>query len=321
VKELDMLRNRFAARSERALARAAVLEPLEDRTLFTVLTFAPATGTWANYTALSQNYGDRVTAATQNGFKYGTTGGTTAHVLALYGGTGWGTASTWTTGYGDLNNIVFPNPNGTKFHMSLTADAGFNVTLSGFDMAGYGTDYTINSVKVLDGNGATLFSRSSVKILGPAGTTKHTHFTFATPLKASKLQINFDSTNQGGYDVGIDNVQFSEVALATTKISGFVFNDANANGTKGSTESNLSGWRVYIDANNNGMYDSGETSVLTDTSGNYSFTFNTPGTYIVSVQLKRGYYQTAPHSLIYTVHAPGSSVTNAFFGVKTIAPA
>jgi hypothetical protein len=318
-----MFRDRFADRQARSAHRAALLESLEDRRLFTVLTFQPATGAYPNGTVLSQNYGDRVTAATQNGFKYGTAGGTTSKVLAFYGGTGFGTATTWAASYGDLQNVIYPNPNGTKFHMSLTADAGYNVTLSSFDMASYGGEYTIASLKVKDGAGNTLFSRSNIKILGTASAPHHNHFAFSTPLKASKLQIDYDSTNVGGggFDVGIDNIQFGQVALQTTKVSGYVFNDANANGTRGTTESKLSGWRVYIDKNNNGMYDSGETSVLTDASGNYSFTFNTPGTYIVSVQLKRGYYQTAPHSLIYTVTAPGAGRTNAFFGVKTIAPA
>jgi hypothetical protein len=68
------------------------------------------------------------------------------------------------------------------------------------------------------------------------------------------------------------------------------------------------------------MYDSGEQFVLTDSSGKFSFTFTTPGTYIISVQLKRGYYQTAPHALVYTVKNPGTSVNNALFGVKTITP-
>jgi hypothetical protein len=315
--------NRSSSSSSPLAAAGPFTERLESRTMFTVLTLDPATGSYANYSALSQNYGDRVTAATQNGFKYGTAGGTTPKVVASYGGTGFGTAETWQTGYGDLKSNIFPAPNGTKFQLTLTADSAYNVTLSSFDMASFGGDYTIASLKVIDGAGHVLSSKTNQKIWGTT-SPHHTHYSFATPLKAQTLKIQFDSTNAGGggWNTGLDNVQFGQAALAQTKISGYVFNDANANGTKATTgESNLSGWRVYVDSNNNGMYDSGEQNVLTDTSGNYSFTFTTPGTYIISVQLKRGYYQTAPHALTYTIVAPGASKTNAFFGVKQISPA
>src|SRR4051812_8324330 len=86
----------------RAAAAACIAEPLEQRTLLTVLLFQPSTaGSWGNYHVLPQTYGDRVTAASQNGFKYGTAGGTTAHVLASYGVTG-ATIETWPAPYGDL---------------------------------------------------------------------------------------------------------------------------------------------------------------------------------------------------------------------------
>jgi hypothetical protein len=44
----------------------------------------------------------------------------------------------------------------------------------------------------------------------------------------------------------------------------------------------MSGVTVYIDANNNGQLDSGETSTTTDGSGNYSFTGLTAGTYSIA---------------------------------------
>jgi hypothetical protein len=327
-----MLRRHFAVRATRPVrassssctspAAAPLIEPLESRRLLTVLIFQPATGSYGNGAVLSQNYGDRVTAATQNGFKYGTTGGTTAHVTATYGGTGYGTATTWSGGYGNLQNIVYPNPNGTKFKLTLTADSGYDVTLKQFDLGGYGADYTINSVKVLNAAGTAIYTKSSVKVWGTASGA-HTTISFATPLKSPKLTVVFDSTNLGGggYNVGIDNVQFGEALVQKTTISGSVFNDANADGLRGTTEAKLSGWRVFVDTNNNGMFDPTERAVLTDLAGNYSMTFTSTGTFVVRVQLISGYYQTAPHALAYTVHAPGGSIANALFGVKQIAPA
>ena len=41
------------------------------------------------------------------------------------------------------------------------------------------------------------------------------------------------------------------------KVTGTVFNDVNGNGAREAGEAPLSGWRIYDDANNNGIYDSG----------------------------------------------------------------
>ncbi len=295
---------------------SVTMESLEQRTLFTVLTFQPATGLYSDYQALPPGYGDRVTAAVQNGFKYGTAGGTTPKIVADYG-TSSTTLENWQSGYGNLPNVVFSAPNGSKFTMKLTADAGYNVSLSSFDMASFGSSYTINSITVTDGSGHSLFSKT--KALIPNGTT-HSHFSFSAPLTASSLIIGFDSSNSGGFNVGMDNVQFSQVALTKYVISGAVFGDTNINGKKDPTETGLANFRVFIDVNNDGRYDSTDPSVLTDLKGNYSFTLQTAGTYVIGVQLNRGYYQTSPHALVYTVKFPGPSVTTALFGVKAIQP-
>jgi hypothetical protein len=304
-----------------------MIESLEQRMLFTVLTFEPATGTWANYTPVPQTYGDRVTAATQGGFKYGTAGGTTPNVVAAYGSTATtghvaGTIVTWDANYGDLSHNAFSNPSGSIFQITLTADTAYNVQLASFDMAGWSrADYTINSVKVTNGSGAVLYSASNVKIEGNAVGAAHSHFTFASTVKSPVLKITFDSSNSGGYDVGMDNVQFSQVKVGPTAgtVSGNVFTDANANGKKDLAELGLAGWRVFDDVNNNGMWDSNEASTLTDASGNYKLSL-AGGTHILGVQLKRGYYQTSPHALVYNISINGNNLIGDVFGVKTIAP-
>ena len=289
------------------------MERLESRNLFSVLLFQPATGAYTPYTVLSQSYGDRINATTQSGFKYGSAGGFTPKIVADYG-TSTGKVETWPAGYGNLPNVVFAAPTGQKFQMKLTADSGFNVSLASFDMASYGGPYTINSVSVTDGSGKTLFSKTNVVIA--TGTT-HTHFAL-TNVKAQALFIKFDSSNAGGWNVGLSNVQFSQVAINPHTVSGTVFNDANTNGKLDAGESALAGFRVFIDANNDGRWDSSEASVLTDSSGHYSFTLTDTKTYIFGVQLNRGYYQTSPHALTYTV--TNATLANANFGVKKIAP-
>ncbi|MEG4606445.1 SdrD B-like domain-containing protein, partial [Microcoleus sp. F6_B6] len=75
-------------------------------------------------------------------------------------------------------------------------------------------------------------------------------------------------------------------------INGLKFNDGNGNGTQESEETGLSGWQIFLDANGNNSLDSGETTVTTDNSGNYSFNNLNPGTYNVREVQQTGWTQT-----------------------------
>jgi hypothetical protein len=76
-------------------------------------------------------------------------------------------------------------------------------------------------------------------------------------------------------------------------LSGQVWNDIDGNAINNS-EPKLSGWTVYLDSNNNGQLDTGETSTQTDTNGNYSFINLRPGTYNVAQIVQTGWQQTYP---------------------------
>ena len=94
-------------------------------------------------------------------------------------------------------------------------------------------------------------------------------------------------------------------------ISGMIFNDANANGIKDSGEVGLSNWRIQLSKEGVQV-----DSVLTNSSGNYTFTGVTFGTYIVSEVIQGGWTQSTPeypgtHSLSIT---SGSTVTGKNFG-------
>ncbi|KKR16845.1 MAG: hypothetical protein UT77_C0002G0027 [Candidatus Daviesbacteria bacterium GW2011_GWC2_40_12] len=54
-------------------------------------------------------------------------------------------------------------------------------------------------------------------------------------------------------------------------IAGEKFSDQNNNGVKEAGEPGLSGWTIYLDTNDNGVLDGGETSVVTDSEGDYQF--------------------------------------------------
>ncbi len=67
--------------------------------------------------------------------------------------------------------------------------------------------------------------------------------------------------------------------LAT--ISGSLFEDLNASGTYSSSDPSLpvAGVTVYLDQAHQGVYEAGDPTTTTDTSGNYSFTGLSAGTY------------------------------------------
>ena len=88
--------------------------------------------------------------------------------------------------------------------------------------------------------------------------------------------------------VGIDGTNISVQETKTFAdvrgtIRGTKWNDLNGNGIKDDNEPGLAGWTIYLDENENGQLDDGETFVITDAEGNYLFEdLEAPGTYVVA---------------------------------------
>jgi hypothetical protein len=89
-------------------------------------------------------------------------------------------------------------------------------------------------------------------------------------------------------------------AAPAGSIGGRVFNDLDADGVKDSTEGGAAGFRVYLDANNNGRFDAGETSVLTGSGGTYSFAGLRPGLHVVRYASPSGWRLSSLYSY-YTI--------------------
>ena len=79
-----------------------------------------------------------------------------------------------------------------------------------------------------------------------------------------------------------DNTNSPTVA----NIEGRVWNDLNSDGLQDPGEEGLGDWTIFIDSNNNGQLDIGETSTQTDAQGNYQFTDLIPGIYTVAQVLQ-----------------------------------
>jgi hypothetical protein len=112
--------------------------------------------------------------------------------------------------YGDLTNVLIGNNNSQSLYVRLTADAGFDIQLYHFDLAGWpSTDYTINGVTVFD-DLSILYAQSNVLV---EGTTGHTVVDFTTPLTAVELLIQVDYSNLPGSihdNIGLDNIRFGQ---------------------------------------------------------------------------------------------------------------
>jgi uncharacterized delta-60 repeat protein len=76
------------------------------------------------------------------------------------------------------------------------------------------------------------------------------------------------------------------------QITGFVFDDSNDDGLLNDGENGLTGIQVYLDNNNDGTYDAGDTAFTTDVDGQYTFNDLTAGTYRVRTTIPAGYTLT-----------------------------
>ena len=110
----------------------------------------------------------------------------------------------------------------------------------------------------------------------------------------------------GGKDFGL---------LPLGNITGRVFNDLDRDGQKDGNEPGVANFRVYVDANSNGRFDSSERSVLTESNGTYSLKNLVAGTYVVRSVLQTGWRWTQPSPVYRVTLGIGQSRSGHNFGV------
>ena len=87
--------------------------------------------------------------------------------------------------------------------------------------------------------------------------------------------------------------------LTPGSIEGYKWQDLNDNGVFDSNESGIEGWTIYLDDNQNGQLDEGETSTVTDANGFYAFTDVQFGSYTVAEVNEPRWAQTFPSTIEY----------------------
>jgi hypothetical protein len=100
------------------------------------------------------------------------------------------------------------------------------------------------------------------------------------------------------------------------EIRGVKFNDDNGNGSQGAGEAGIAGVTIFLDANDDGVLDTGEVRTTTDAQGNYVFPNLEPATYVVREIVPNGFDQTAPggDGAYRITLLPGQVVVGADFG-------
>lgn len=110
----------------------------------------------------------------------------------------------------------------------------------------------------------------------------------------------------------------AEPLLAANTINGVVFNDLNRNRTRETSEPGVTGWRVYVDANANGRFDTGELSTTTDLGGRYTLPQLFRGRYRIGVEIIDDWEQTKPAAgaTIRATIVDGAATEDVDFGVS-----
>jgi subtilase family serine protease/protocatechuate 3,4-dioxygenase beta subunit len=133
----------------------------------------------------------------------------------------------------------------------------------------------------------------AVEFVAPTG------YQFSNPNQGTDDTIDSDaSLTNGRTDIFTanagDNLIWDGGLYQLASITGQKWHDIDGDGIKDAEEPGLANWTIYLDTNTNGQLDDGETSVITDANGNYSFTNLRPGTYTIAEVMQAGWRQTYP---------------------------
>ena len=165
-------------------------------------------------------------------------------------------------------------------------------------------------------------NKDGVLSAGEPYTTTNNYGGYTLSLPQGDYRIAAET--KSGYRRSAPSAGYFDVSLApgaavsskafgfTTKtlLTGKLFKDIDGDGLLDTNEYGLANWRVFIDANKNGLWDSTESSVLTDGLGNWTIKDQNAGTSIVRVVQQSKYTLRSPAAKYF-------SVTLSSAGTKT----
>ncbi len=117
---------------------------------------------------------------------------------------------------------------------------------------------------------------------------------YTTEIYLAKLAATTDHVVNVPSVIGVTGLNFG-VHASGGEIHGVKFDDLDGDAVRDASEPGLSGWKIYLDLNNNQILDTGEPSTVTGIDGSYSFNdLATLTTYSVAEEPQEGWDQTFP---------------------------
>ena len=137
----------------------------------------------------------------------------TSRVAPGNSGTDASSLRPWDVGYNELTNVLYAKNPGNVAEIALQHMAGYTVTLNSFDLGAYEYNQLNSKYTIYDGAYRELFSSGIIPVgtvgSGPTVPGQSSHFTFDLT-SANGLIIQW---GPDGYDVGIDNLDFTVKAV------------------------------------------------------------------------------------------------------------
>jgi subtilisin family serine protease/6-phosphogluconolactonase (cycloisomerase 2 family) len=209
-------------------------------------------------------------------------------------------------GPGEIRGIVFSDANQNGFR-ELQEDGLAGVTLY-LDLNNSGTHNSGEPIATSGILGDYLFENLAtpetytVRVIPASGQV----VTF--PSLASNQQWTVELEPQE-LELGTDFLVFQGLGGQNSEVSGVVFQDLNGDGVRQENEPFLAGRQVYLDVNDNGVFDDGIDTLangLTTATGNYAFTGLGVANHVLRLITLPGEQTTNPVGNRYTAQALGT---------------
>jgi fimbrial isopeptide formation D2 family protein/uncharacterized repeat protein (TIGR01451 family) len=177
---------------------------------------------------------------------------------------------------------------------------------------GDGDDVTVNTLTDALGN----YTFSGL----PAGNYRVQVNTVTLPpglVNSYDLDGNLDSQVVVPLAAGQNRTDVDFGYTQPASVSGIKFRDNNGNGVRDPGEPTMAGVTIYVDLNNNGIFEPpGEPSAVTNGLGQYTISNLVPGAYTIREVPPAGFSQTFPPSNAghNVVLVPGDNLTDLDFG-------
>jgi uncharacterized protein YkwD len=198
-----------------------------------------------------------------------------------------------------LTGVAYRDSDGNKFY-SVGEGLG-SITIT----ATRASDNAVFSTTTWSAGGYTLALAPGTYSITATGTGLGTVTTDNVVISDRNVELDF--TPAGGSSPTI-----TPPTVTKGIVTGLVFRDNNANAVRDPREPALGSWRVYADINNDGIYEKGEPTTLTNGKGIYRLAL-APGDYTIRLVQKKGFQPTSnPDGQPVTITATASFTASPF---------